>query len=108
MSCKIVYKSIDGREFDSMKECEEWNSKPRVWIIQNLVIGGIIHSIYVSKDIAENKLRQLKEEDSFSIYALVSETINTRTEVTVQERITSKKKDTWISKLKGLICTKQI
>ena len=102
--CKVKYQALDGKQFDTEKECRIHNELPRVWIVTNRTFLSA-DKAFVSKRDADHYMHKVKEEELYGYrYSVEQVILQTEMEITVNERITnSQVKPNWIQQLKGLI-----
>ena len=104
---EVKYVSTDGKEFSTKEDCVDWETLPRIWIIEQWDCE-YYDKVYcfIDEDTAKQELKRLKTMDkSVYDYVLKPCVLNLDVNNTVHQKLTNKEttKPSWFSKLKGLV-----
>lgn len=102
----IKYEAIDGCQFDTKAEAEEWNELPRVWIVENSFQAYT--KCFISKEQADLYYQSAMDGNDYFVRPnrpkplIVDTTLSSQS---VQSKITNteSKKPSWIDSLRGLV-----
>lgn len=122
--CKLVYKASDGKEFDTLEECQQHERRPRVYAIESYYENIGIHTTertlrivnnqtYIDKELAIEMLNRIKNIENVRrgisrgyrgkyTYELITIEVDITTQKSIQERLTNEKVESeksWFAKI---------